>query len=270
MSNHTASPFLFLEGGIGDFLQCLPVLLQPAARGARLIVATHQRGAEALFSGLGIEVETIFHFNDEASRRRIIEHLDVLGPHMICPRAHYFAANPFPPAPARLDGTRRTIGIHLGGSAYAVALQRQWGIPPKTLPPAILDALLPLDADLLLFGTAAEIESYGLAPRDNLTAVCCAEISDSLAHVAQCDLMIGSDSAFKTASAMLSIPTFVWLGDYADPPRDTMFIDPYVAAGIMQVFRYTDLAHPAQRGAGIAATYRFIATTPSHPRASAA
>ena len=47
---------------------------------------------------------------------------------------------------------------------------------------------------------------------------------------------------------MNRIPTFVWLGDYIDPPRDEMFIDPYIKDGVMKVFRYKDVDASFDRG----------------------
>ena len=49
-------------------------------------------------------------------------------------------------------------------------------------------------------------------------------------------------------SAMNRIPTFVWLADYIDQPRDEMFINPYVHDGIMKVFRYKDVEASFDRG----------------------
>jgi hypothetical protein len=49
-------------------------------------------------------------------------------------------------------------------------------------------------------------------------------------------------------SAMNKIPTFVWLGDYIDEARDSMFIDPYVTDGVMEIFRYKDANRQFDRG----------------------
>jgi hypothetical protein len=55
---------------------------------------------------------------------------------------------------------------------------------------------------------------------------------------------------------MNRIPTFVWLGDYRDEPRDQNFIDPYIKDGVMKVFRYKDVEAQFERG--MAMTKEFL------------
>jgi hypothetical protein len=79
-----------------------------------------------------------------------------------------------------------------------------------------------------------------------------------LSYVQQCDVIIASDSSIKTMSSMLKIPTLVWLADYRDPPRDSMFIDSYTQAGVMEVFWYKNFNDLQDVSSGIDLTKIFI------------
>jgi hypothetical protein len=85
------------------------------------------------------------------------------------------------------------------------------------------------------------LQNINLYPSENLAVVSHDDPIKSLSYVKQCNAFIGSDSGFKTMSAMSKIPTYVWLGDYIDEPRDKLHIDPYVCDGVMEVFRYKDV-----------------------------
>jgi hypothetical protein len=106
----------------------------------------------------------------------------------------------------------------------------------------------------MVFGLKDEL--IGIKESDNLKLISHKNPAKSLAYVAQCDALVGSDLAFKTLSSMMKIPPFVWLGDYSDPPRDQMFIDPYIKDGVMKVFRYKNL--DAQFDRGITMTKEFL------------
>jgi len=57
-------------------------------------------------------------------------------------------------------------------------------------------------------------------------------------------------------SSMLKIPTFVWLGDYPDGPRDNGFINPYIMDGVMKDFRYKNQEQEFDNG--LAMTKEFL------------
>lgn len=95
--------------------------------------------------------------------------------------------------------------------------------------------------NLLVFGLKSELDPIGLVKSDTLKLITNDNPAKSLAYVLQCNAVIASDSAIKTMSSMLRIPTMVWLGDYLDSQRDKMFIEPYVGDGVMHVFRYKDV-----------------------------
>lgn len=232
---------LLLSGGAGDFLQCAPFMLANRHLPIRYLVASHLHGADDLFRALGITVEKIAFFHDMASQNQVLETFRHLGELQPCPRYQYFQAPPFA-VPARLfDEQRKTLGIHLGGSTFSIQLQKQFGLPIKALPIRLLREFLDETVNLLVFGSQAEIAALQVAEQDNLRFVCFPEISKSLAYVSHCDGFVGSDSAFKTMSAMLRIPTVVWMGNYVDPPRDQTFINPYVRDKVIFTFRYARL-----------------------------
>jgi protein O-GlcNAc transferase len=232
---------LLVWGGAGDLLQCIPFMLANCNLPVRYVVASHLPGAGDLFQTLGITIEKIAVFHDLASQKQVLDSFRQLGELHPCPRCQYFPAPPFA-IPTRLfDARRKTVGVHLGGSTFSIDILRQHGLPSKSLPARVLQLFLHDDINLLVFGTQDEIAAFQIPEQDNLRFICFPEISKSLAYVSHCDAFFGTDSAFKTMSAMLQIPTVVWMGDYADRPRDEIFIDPYVRDKIIYTFRYTRL-----------------------------
>lgn len=232
---------MLLSGGAGDFLQCAPFMRANRHLPIRYVVASHLHGADDLFRALGVSVEKIALFHDMASQNQVLEAFRHLGELHPCPRYQYFQEPPFAVPPRLFDGRRKTLGIHLGGSTFSIRLQRQFGLPIKALPVRMIQEFLDEGINLLLFGSQAEIAAFQLAERDNLKFICFPEISKSLAYVGHCDGFVGSDSAFKTMSAMLRIPTVVWMANYVDPPRDQTFIDPYARDKVIFTFRYARL-----------------------------
>jgi hypothetical protein len=53
--------------------------------------------------------------------------------------------------------------------------------------------------------------------------------------------MIASDSVFKTMASMLKIPSIVLHKDNSNHFRDRTFIEPYVKAHCMSVYKYKSL-----------------------------
>lgn len=226
-----------VKGGIGDFLQCVPFML--AHPEYRYLVASHNDCIQEFFGALNIEVE-------ELSLGRL-KGADA------CPRSLFFNSNPFPQQTPIFTGTRPVVGVHLGGSSYSLNVERRFGFPLKALPLSVLRELLlnGTQYDFLLFGSVDELAEFGVKENHHLKLVNNADISVNLSHVAECSILIGSDSAFKTMSAMLKIPTVVWVGDYRDDFRDVNFINPYVKAGVMTVFRYRNLSFGYEVATGV-------------------
>ena len=126
----------------------------------------------------------------------------------------------------------------------------------KSIPARVIKELISDDYNLMVFGLEEELQPIGLEVGENLQLISYKNPAKSLAYVSQCDAFVGSDSAFKTLSSMMKIPTFVWLGDYIDPPRDDMFINPYIEDKVIEVFRYKDV--DAQFDRGITMTKEFL------------
>lgn len=236
-----------VKGGIGDFLQCVPFILEHPQY--RYLVASHSDCAPEFFGSLGIKVEELS--------------LGRLKGVASCPRNLFFSKNPFPQQPLIFTDNRPVIGIHLGGSDYSLNVEKRFGFPLKALPLLVLRKLVLKDLhyNFLLFGSVDELTEFGIGETSHLKFVKNKDISVNLSHVAGCSAFIGSDSAFKTMSAMLRIPTIVWVGDYRDDFRDSNFIDPYVRAGVMFVFRYKDLSSYNEVSSGVNFSLERLSTT---------
>jgi ADP-heptose:LPS heptosyltransferase len=218
-----------IKGGIGDFLQSLPFMMDNLQH--EYLVASHHDRVREFFAAVGINVEEML--------------LGRLVGVPICPRKLFLGSNPFPKGKLLFTGKQPVIGIHLGASSFSLNVERRFGFPPKALPITVLEKLLAFGPhyNFILFGSPAELDAFAVdwSKFENLKVAPNADITLSLPHVSECDALIGSDSAFKTMSAMLHIPTIVWVGDYQDTDRDDKFITPYVRAGVIKTFRYTDL-----------------------------
>lgn len=233
--------YLLVQGGIGDFLQCLPYLHGNHGRLPRLVVLSHFRGAPDFFAGLGIEVAEHHHFSNPEEMAHARSQANANGQGLPCPRSAFFTRSPFPPKELAFTQPRLTLAVHLAGSAFSVDLQRRNGLVSKSLPIEVLHRIRDLNRyNIIMFGSRDELGAMAIEESADLRLANFGSISESLGAVAQCAAFVGSDSAIKSMSAMLRIPSLVWLGDYPDPYRDAVFVDPYVRAGCMRVFRYRD------------------------------
>jgi len=230
--------YYFVSGGIGDFLQHLPFLLNNKDP---FVMASHFKGAEDLLSYLKLTPKKLVYFNTLEKQNYHLAKLTKKCHLHYAPRSQYFEFNPFELKFPLFTNGKPVVGVHLGGSQFSINMQKHMRLCTKNLPVDAVRGLVSNDYNVILFGTKEEIESYNLHQRHNLKFVCEEKIAYSLSYVSQCSAMIASDSSFKTMSSMLKIPTMVWMGDYEDLPRDHMFIDPYVKDGIMEVFRYFDI-----------------------------
>lgn len=233
---------LVISGGIGDILLCLPFLLQNKHHNLKINVLTHFKGAKRIFDSLSIAVNKIAYYSNDVERLKLQP--EIIGPreHYPCPKRWFLDANPFDSKIIGLDNSRPTLGVQLGGSAISIDLQSKIGLPKKSLPASLLLNLIDLDAfNIIVFGSQEEINSYGLAENKHVHFACYQNIDESLSLVSQCDCFVGSDSAIKSLTAMLQIPTFVWMGDYQDLYRDANFIDVYANSPSFKVFRYKDI-----------------------------
>jgi ADP-heptose:LPS heptosyltransferase len=203
------------------------------------LVASHNDCIPEFFRSLGISVEELSLGRLKGAKN--------------CPRTLFLNNNPFPRQDPIFTDRRPVIGVHLGGSGYSISVEKRFGFPSKALPLRVLVGLV-LKAsqyNFLLFGSVDELDQFGLKESPRLRLVRNEDISVNLSHIAECSGFVGSDSAFKTMSAMLRIPTVVWIGDYRDDNRDDNFINPYVTAGVVSAFRYKDLRRYAEVNSGV-------------------
>lgn len=233
---------LVITGGIGDILLCLPFLLKNKNHNLKVNVLTHFKGAKRIFDSLAIAVNKIGYYSNDAERLK--SQPEIIGPreYYPCPKRWFLDENPFDSKKINLDTSRPTLGIQLGGSSISIDLQNKIGLPNKSLPVSLLQNILAFDAfNIILFGSKSEIDSYGIVESQNLHFACYQNIDESLSLVSQCDGFVGSDSSIKSVTAMLQIPTFIWMGDYQDPYRDANFIDPFAKKNVFEVFRYKNV-----------------------------
>ncbi len=240
-SNLKKNGVLIVKGGAGDFLKSLAFMINN--KDLNYIVVTHFRGAELFYSSLGIKINRFYFFNDQDERAMIDKELLAIANLYPCPQSDFLDPvffsdpNPLP--------NKKTVGIHIGGSQFAVNEQIKHGVLTKNLTPdflyALLDFLDEKDFNLILFGTQDEMSALNLTKYKNLILANSPDILKNLTYVKHCNLLIGSDSVFKTMSSMLKIPTVVLLANVKDGYRDRVFIEPYVKSNIMKVIKFNDL-----------------------------
>ena len=105
----------------------------------------------------------------------------------------------------------------------------------------LIECLLQKRYKIILFGTKEELSRIKMPSHKNIMKATYKDVIKNLTLVESCDFLIGSDSAFKTMSAMLKIPTMVLHHNSPNNFRDRVFIQPYIREGIMHVYRYTNL-----------------------------
>jgi ADP-heptose:LPS heptosyltransferase len=105
----------------------------------------------------------------------------------------------------------------------------------------LISTLLDQKMTVVLFGTQSELKTLHLGSHPNLIFASHKNIISNLAVVKYCDLLIGAESAFKTMSSMSNIPTLVFHADNNNHFRDRVFINPYIKAGVMTVYKYQAL-----------------------------
>ena len=230
-----------LDGGIGDFLQCIPFINAGKHNNVKYGVITHLLNASKFFEAIGVKPEFIYKFSNLAEKQEIIDLLPFTGTYLPCPRSKYFDRPAFEPESLLFNDRKPVIGVHINGSSFSLNTQKQFGIILKNIPTQLISELLSEKYNLMVFGLKQEIMSLDLCESKNLKFVTYEDPAKSLAFVAQCSAFVGSDSGFKTMSSMSRIPTLVWLGDYVDKPRDEMFISPYLRDGIIELFKYKNL-----------------------------
>ena len=231
-------------GGVGDFLQHLPYMLNNKSNNYTII--THFPKAKDFFETIGLQVEKIYTFSDRSEEKSIVASISKEMNVYRCPRNLFMDKSPFLPETPIFTNHYPVVGIHAGGSSYAVNKEIKSGNIPKTLPKKYIDGLLKelttLELNIIFFGMKNEIESFGIEENAKLKFACHENITKNLSVVSQCNAFIGSDSAFKTMSSALKIPTIIVCSAPKNNFRDRMFIDPYIKHNVMSAFKYSDFS----------------------------
>ena len=225
---------LQIQGGIGDFLQFLPFILKH--KSYSYTVLTHFLYAEAFFKILGVKIKKYYFYNNWEDYVVIRDKLQKVPDTYICPRTLFFKTNPFISTKKKALKKPYVIGIHMGSSKLAAG---------KALSPdfvlKLLTWLMHAKYKIILFGTKDELKSLHIKTHRAISLAQDLNVIKNLSLVNQCDLMIASDSVFKTMASMLKIPSVVLHKDNANHFRDRTFIEPYVKAHCMSVYKYKSL-----------------------------
>jgi ADP-heptose:LPS heptosyltransferase len=198
-------------------------------------VATHFKGAPSFFKSLNIKVDQYYFYSNKEEYRAIRNLIRKHGHTYVCPRTLFFKASPFGNPVTSKHTKRKTIGIHAGASSLG---------SHKAIPGGFTNELLAYlnreNYKIILFGTTKELsQMQGLKNKDIVFASD-KNIIKNLALVNNCDLLIGSDSVFKTMASMLKKPTIVLHQNIKNNFRDRVFITPYINEQLMYVYKYTN------------------------------
>ena len=225
--------YLEIHGGVGDFLQHLPFILNN--KSAKYIVATHFLDAKDFFETLGIEVSKYYFYNNQNEHRAIRGELKKIQYSYWCPKNVFFNQIPFSIKDRPQLKTDVIIGLQIGSSRLTNSpLTVKFAL-------ALLDILCKMGCSVILFGTKKEIDQLKLKPRKELFLANDKDITKNLALVQFCNLLIGGESVFKTMSSMSKIKTLVIHEDNNNRFRDRVFTNPYIQTGVMNVYKYKNL-----------------------------
>ena len=248
---------IYIRGGIGDFLQCLPAAISKPSE--EYYIHTHYPKAKEFFSDFGLENAKIFTFkNSQEHDEQIDIILSDCNPKVTtnfaeCPRILYSQLEFSKDIKDQVDSfvnfanNNPIIGIHPFGSDFSKNVYSKFNLPIKFIPSDIVNAIVSNDIykkyNYLVFGSDNDFSGYNLKPSDNVKYARFDNILTSLACVPKCKKFLGTDSCFKTMSSMNEIPTYCLVGDFDDQTRDVYFIDQYVNDGIMKIFKFKDVAN---------------------------
>ena len=225
---------LQIQGGIGDFLQFLPFILKH--KSYSYTVLTHFLYAESFFKILGVKIKKYYFYTNWEDYVEIRDKLQKVPDTYVCPRTLFFKTNPFISTKKKALKKPYVIGIHMGSSKLAAGKALSTDFVLK-----LLTWLMHAKYKIILFGTKKELKSLHIKTHRAISLAQDQNVIKNLSLVHQCDLMIASDSAFKTMASMLKIPSVVLHKDNANHFRDRTFIEPYVKARCMSVYKYKSL-----------------------------
>ena len=227
--------YLEIQGGIGDFLQHLPFILKN--KSAQYIVATHFKGAQLFFRALGIKVNKYYFYSNKEEYRSIREILKKEEYSQSCPRVLFFQQSPFVSYKKIRNKKKGVIGVHRGASALGSSK-----VIPATFIKDLIKQLNQMGYKIILFGTKKELSDIEISKNEDVIFASYENIIKNLSFVQHCDLLIGSDSVFKTMASMIKIPTIVLHQNTKNNFRDRVFIQPYLKNHMMHVYKYNNFS----------------------------
>lgn len=246
---------IYIRGGVGDFLQCLPYATSNA-EGNEFFIHTHFKGASSFFEEFGIDGKYFYFQNAQEHDAGVDEILSFCDPKVRtnfkeCPRNFYFECQFSKEALACAEDLTNSfpekkpiIGIHPFGSGFSKDIYSRFNLPVKFIPAEIIAELINKNKNFnfFIFGSPKEFAEWGsVGDFDCVRFVSFDNIVNSLACVKHCSKLLGTDSCFKTMSSSHRIKTYCLVGDFDDQTRDFYFIDEYVKDGVMKTFRYKNL-----------------------------
>lgn len=243
--------YLLVMGGVGDFLQCLPYMLNN--RSNNYVVCSHFKNAHLFFDTLKINIKHFYIYSNypELGASRIL--LRNLGNVYRCPRNLFFTESKFPLfiSKTKFENNYPTLGVHFSRSQFRLIDETNRNALQSFLPLSFISLLMEhlskLNINIILFGTKKEITSYGLRQNNKLKFANHKNIVNNLSLVPQCDVFLGSDSVFKSMSSMLRIPTILLKANINENFGSRMFIDPYVKEGVMYKLVYKNISDGEMR-----------------------
>jgi hypothetical protein len=246
---------VYLRGGVGDFLQCLPAAMSKPSE--EYYIHTHYSKSKEFFNEFGIENAKIFLFNDAKEHDEQIDLiLSDCNPRVKtnfteCSRVLYSQfqfskeINDEVHFHINFSNNNPIIGIHPFGSKFSKDIYSKFNLPIKFIPSDVVNSIISNDTEkkynYLIFGSDKDFIGYDVQVSENVRNVCFENILSSLACVPRCKKFLGTDSCFKTMSSMNSIPTYCLVGNFDDQTRDAYFIDQYVEDGVMKIFKFNNI-----------------------------
>lgn len=244
---------IYIRGGIGDFLQCIPYASNNSSD-KEFFIHTHFKKANLFFEEFGIDNAKYFYFqNSEEHDKGVDEILSFCDPKVKtnfkeCPRTFYFdlefseeSSSQAKAFAESFSSKKPIIGIHPFRSGFAQGVYSKFELPGKIITPEIIEDLVRNNKNFnyVIFGTPSDFENWNLSiPEGSEVKFTNFEnIITSLALVKHCVKFIGVDSCFKTMSSSHKIKTYCLIGDFDDQIRDLYFIDQYVNDGFMKAMR---------------------------------
>jgi hypothetical protein len=220
-----------LKGGIGDILQYMPFILEN--KSLRYIVLTYFRDAPNFFFKLGVSnCQFIFYSNryEYSNYNRL---LNSKKNTYQCPRDIFFTSLPFKGLKEKfIDTNRKLVGLHFNSSQinliHTIPIQLQL---------SLIKMLVKEKFNVIVFSSDNEYKVMGKIKSKFVRYSHDLNLLKNLAKVIHCDFFIGSDSAFKTMSSMLKIPTIViYPNNKMSSFGQRMFFKPYTRENILSIF----------------------------------